>query len=84
MLRRAGLDDVTVTPHVFIGQALPDLDGIRADVLADRGMIAAAVRAGRCTMTDVEELYAQAERAIRRQTFLFCALHLAVIGYKAA
>ncbi len=47
-------------------------------------MIAAAVRAGRCTMTDVEELYAQAERAIRRQTFLFCALHLAVIGYKAA
>ncbi len=84
MLRRAGLDDVTVTPHVFIGQALPDLDGIRADVLAGRGMIAAAVRAGRCTMTDVEELCAQAERALRRQTFLFCALHLAVIGYKAA
>ena len=82
LLRRAGLRDVGVTPHTFIGHEPPDLAGMRADLAAGTGMIGAALRAGRCTVAEAEELFAQTERAIERGTFLFCSVHFAVLGYK--
>jgi SAM-dependent methyltransferase len=84
LLRRVGLHEVGVTPHTFIGHELPDLAGIRADLVAGTGMIGAAVRAGHCTAAEADELFAQTERAIERGTFLFCSVHFAVLGHKAA
>lgn len=82
MLRRAGLRDVTITSHTHIGHDLPDVAGMRADLAAGKGMLAAAVGAGRCTVAEAEEFFAQTEAAIRRGTFLFCAVHFAALGHK--
>lgn len=83
----AGVDDqlrenASSFTNTFIGHELPDLAGMRADLAAGTGMIGAAVRAGRCTVDEVEELFAQTERAIERGTFLFCSVHFAVLGHK--
>lgn len=83
LLRRAGLREVTVTPHTFIGHERPDVAAMRAEIAAGTGMLAAALRAGQCTMAEAEQLFAQTEAAIRRETFLFCSVHLAALGHKA-
>ena len=80
LLRRAGLRDVTITPHVFVGQEPPDVDAMRADFVAGRGLRAAAVRDGWCTAAEVEQVFDQIEAAVRQGAFWECQVHFAVVG----
>lgn len=83
LLRRAGLREVIITPHVFVGQESPDLSAMRADFAAGRGLRAAAVRGGWCTAAEVEQVFDQIEAAVRQGTFWECQVHFAVLGRKA-
>jgi SAM-dependent methyltransferase len=83
ILRRAGLVDVTVTPHVAVVTDPPDVEGWRAEFAAGQGSRAAAVHDGRCTPEDVEALFQQNEAAVRAGGYVECAVHFAVLGRKA-
>jgi ubiquinone/menaquinone biosynthesis C-methylase UbiE len=83
LLREAGLQNVTVTPHVALSTEPPDVDAWREDFRAGRGRHIAAVRDGRCTTAELMEFLDQNEAAVRRGAVLECLVHYAVVGTRA-
>jgi ubiquinone/menaquinone biosynthesis C-methylase UbiE len=79
-LREAGLETVTVTPHVALATEPPDVEAWRADFRAGRGRHLSLVRDGRCTAAEIEEFFDQNAASVRRGAFLECMVHYAVIG----
>jgi len=69
-MRRAGLVDLTVTPHIDITTEPPDVDAFRAEFREGHGMRAIAVRDGRGRRAPLRP----------HDGRLDCVVHFGVIG----
>lgn len=82
MLRRAGVANVTLVPHMQVSTTPPDVTTWRREFQAGKGLRPLAVRAGACTTEEVEQLYDQIDAVIARDAYIECTLHFAVTGTK--
>jgi SAM-dependent methyltransferase len=82
LMRKAGLVDVTVTPHVALNAEAPNARALRSEFEAGQGRYVASVREGQCTAEDVIKLLDQMQAVADRGDFLECLVHYAVRGTK--